>query len=597
MSNFQMFFAPSTIIIDAISLKTSIIRKSYFSVGYGKDNTCNLGDRVSSIRLLTFKKTAGGFEVFPEDPNENFRINEKLSIGDFLEIGAVYALEITGVFLLVYITNKPKQWLEGINLSQWRVFEPLTGSVHGPLTRAELPDWVSKSGKDPSKLKFVPKGMNTGFRVDHILGIESSTASKLEEKKPPSSSIDNHQEPQGRELDSDQQRCTHCWSPVFDDELLSIASHESLRGDPVLGGEEMLRFKPKKFDPRRIPLDEAGSPCPEYACPNCRLKVIRGLGQLPQAFISVFGSPGAGKSYFLSVLTDQLPRKALENWNVLWEDPDPTLNAPLNDMRHRLFSAQFATDAYLAKTSLDGHLYHKTVIHGRQTLLPSPFTYILEGQGKSQSITFYDNAGEQYQPGMDGIANPVTHHLAHAHLWCFLFDPSKDKTFREMLKRSGDPQLRRSFPKEDQELLLSELKSRVRTLHGLSPIGKLNTPMAFIIGKMDMLKEWDPVSRLKDPWIGNCLKAEIVEENSQMLREGLWKIAPTIVSRAEAVSEKVVYFASTTFGHSPRVLKDGRLSPLPSFIKPIGVEVPIMWWLSCWSDVFRSFNRLEKHAD
>jgi len=51
-------------------------------------------------------------------------------------------------------------------------------------------------------------------------------------------------------------------------------------------------------------------------------------------------------------------------------------------MRHRLFSARHAADAYLAKTSLDGHLYSRVNLNGRPTLLPKPFTYILEGDNR-----------------------------------------------------------------------------------------------------------------------------------------------------------------------------------------------------------------------
>ena len=303
--------------------------------------------------------------------------------------------------------------------------------------------------------------------------------------------------------------------------------------------------------------------------------------------IPILGSPGAGKSYYLSVLTDQIQKKAYEKWGLNWEDADPTENAPLNSMRHRLLSANFASEAYLAKTSLDGHLYSKVNLNGRTTQLPRPFTYILEGKGrKSQSLTFYDNAGEQFQPASDGISNPVTHHLAYAHLWCFLFDPSKDAIFRRHLKGSKDPQLSRRYPVENQELLLSELKNRIRVLHKLPPHGKLNTPLAFIISKMDMLEDWEPISRLADPWNGHHFNSLVVEINSDILREGLMERVPALVARAESLSEKVVYFASTTFGHAPRRLKTGEISPIPNKIKPKGVEVPIFWWLSSWSSVY-----------
>ena len=78
----------------------------------------------------------------------------------------------------------------------------------------------------------------------------------------------------------------------------------------------------------------------------------------------------------------------------------------------------------------------------------------------------------------------------------------------------------------------------------------------------------------------------VVEENSRILREGLMERVPALVARAEALSEKVVYFASTSFGHAPRRIKTGELSPVPKKMNPHGVEVPVFWWLTSWSTVF-----------
>jgi len=291
-------------------------------------------------------------------------------------------------------------------------------------------------------------------------------------------------------------------------------------------------------------------------------------------------------------LTDELQKKSFENWGFNWKDADPTANAPLNTMRHRLFTARHAAEAYLAKTSLDGHLYSKVRLNGRPTLLPKPFTYILEGRNQhSQSLTFYDNAGEHFQPGSDGTINPVTHHVAHAHLWCFLFDPSKDAAFRKNVTAAKDPQLSRRYPTESQELLLSELENRIRVLHQLSPLGKLNTPLAFIVGKKDMIDDWEPITKMTDPWNGRHFNSLVVEENSRILRAGLLERVPSLVARAEALSEKVVYFASSSLGHAPRRIKTGELSPVPKKMNPSGVEVPVFWWLSSWSTVFNNEKR------
>ncbi len=48
-----------------------------------------------------------------------------------------------------------------------------------------------------------------------------------------------------------------CWLKFDIGDAFNIASHESLRGDPILGSEEMMRFLPTSFDNDGIALDPA----------------------------------------------------------------------------------------------------------------------------------------------------------------------------------------------------------------------------------------------------------------------------------------------------------------------------------------------------
>lgn len=581
------FSSRTSVIIHITDGRHRLIGRKKFTLGYGKVNTWNLDTGKPPSELLHFHRTQIGLEVEPAHPGDTLLLDGKPWAGEILEPETEYTLQIHDEKFLLCLTNRPHAWLKGINLKRWMVFEPETGEIFGPLDKLQLEPWLVKEFKDPGRLIYYPEGSAKGFYINQVIDLELPAAvpqkdilkEKLRERRPNSTGSARNN---GRKA-----QCPHCWTSYCEGNLLTIATHETLRGDPLLGEDEMLRFEADSFDERGIPLDATGTPCLERACPQCRLKIPHGLGDIPQAFVSILGSPGAGKSYYLSVLLEELQRKTQEKWGYSWKDADPTANAPLNTMRHRLFSARNATEAYLAKTSLDGHLYSRVRLNGRPTLLPKPFTYILEGdEQQSQSLTFYDNAGEHFQPGSEGTTNPVTHHLAHAHLWCFLFDPSKDAAFRKNLTAARDPQLSRNNPTESQELLLAELENRIRVLHQLSPLGKLNTPLAFIVGKKDMLEDWEPITRWRDPWNGRHFNALAVDENSRMLREALKEKVPALVSRAEALSEKVVYFATSSFGHAPRRIKTGELSPLPKKMKPSGVEVPVFWWLSSWSAVF-----------
>ena len=583
----QWFASKTTVVIHINTGRNCLLASKKFTLGYGSVNSWSLDNSKPPSQLLHFQKTKTSLEVEPTNPGDTLLLDGKPWAGEVLDFETEYTLQVHDEQFLLCVTEKPKAWLKQIDLKTWMVFEPSSGEIYGPLDKLQLEPWVIAELKDPDELIYYPKGSAKGFYISQVVEMELPAAKpqkeiieeQLKEHRPYSAG-------QNKE-NSHQPQCPHCWSPYMEGDQLTIATHESLRGDPLLGEDEMLRFEADNFNDNGLPLDATGTPCLERACPQCRLKIPHGLSDIPQAFVSILGSPGAGKSYYLSVLTEILQKKAFENWGFHWKDADPTANAPLNAMRHRLFTARNAPEALLAKTSLDGHLYSKVTLNGRPTLLPKPFTYILEGNdGASQSLTFYDNAGEHFQPGSDGTTNPVTHHLAHAHLWCFLFDSSKDAAFRENRTAAHDPQLSRNYPTKSQELILSELENRIRLLHQLSPLGKLNTPLAFVVGKKDIIQDWEPMTRLADPWNGRHFNSMVVEENSRILREGLLERVPALVARAEALSEKVVYFASTSLGNSPRRIKTGELSPVPQKMAPHAVEVPVFWWLTSWSTVF-----------
>ncbi len=67
--------------------------------------------------------------------------------------------------------------------------------------------------------------------------------------------------------------CPYCWSGFKPEDLLYIARHPSLMGDPVLGYDEQQRFMPRHIKPLRRALDSRGEICPDMACPRCHLRI------------------------------------------------------------------------------------------------------------------------------------------------------------------------------------------------------------------------------------------------------------------------------------------------------------------------------------
>ena len=75
--------------------------------------------------------------------------------------------------------------------------------------------------------------------------------------------------------------CPVCWLRFDTGDIMHIAVHDSLRGDPVLGEDAQQRFLATRFNNAGQALDAMGIPSSEVACPHCRRK-------LPPSFFSAW---------------------------------------------------------------------------------------------------------------------------------------------------------------------------------------------------------------------------------------------------------------------------------------------------------------------
>src|SRR5262245_4297219 len=69
--------------------------------------------------------------------------------------------------------------------------------------------------------------------------------------------------------------CPHCWTVFPPEDVLWIAGHADLLGDPRLGPDQPQRFLPTRFNLEGNALDARGFVCQGLACPRCHLPVPR----------------------------------------------------------------------------------------------------------------------------------------------------------------------------------------------------------------------------------------------------------------------------------------------------------------------------------
>lgn len=384
--------------------------------------------------------------------------------------------------------------------------------------------------------------------------------------------------------------CPSCLELFSWDKALAISTHPALCGDDKLGEDAMKRFRPVRYDEQGLPYDECGSVCHEYACPYCHQKLPPFFGQMEQYIFSLVGAPAAGKTYYLSSLIHELGLGFPREFGMPFRDADPTSNAPLNDMMMRVFTAETPQEAYIGKTQLQGGLYRRVWRRGQNSHMPRPFIYNLNSGVDSYSLVFYDNAGENFEPGRDASQTRGADHLKVANAILFLFDPTTNPGFRSLLKdTASDPQLLHNLhPPGRQALLLSETEIRLRTSLNLPPDKKVNTPLAVIIGKCDTWSQLlGPEPLLPLIRDGRLFPGHIAA-NSERLRELLFRISPNICLNAEAISDRVCYFASSSLGASPIEFTDAEtgqtlIAPASGRLSPFHVCDPVIWALNCLS--------------
>jgi len=303
---------------------------------------------------------------------------------------------------------------------------------------------------------------------------------------------------------------------------------------------------------------------------------------MPHHIISLVGDQSAGKSYFLSVLTKVLPVTLYRDFGIVFQDSDPTGNAPVNDMRKALFGAQSPAQAKLAKTVFEGAMYERLPRQGRMVALPRPFVYTLAPEEKTReqcALIFYDNAGEHFQPGVNIVEQPGAQHVASAAGIMFLFDPFNSPEFRRNLGDTKDPQLEKPVV-DQQDIILAEMRARIQMIRNLRSGESIQTPVALVVGKCDAWLHLLNEKPLKDPLRDGTIDLTAIEENSKLVREFMYQLCPAVVANAEALSSNVMFFAASSFGHTPIKIGPGEYVPDPSKLQPAFVEVPVLWILS-----------------
>ncbi|WP_417730506.1 hypothetical protein [Rosistilla oblonga] len=387
--------------------------------------------------------------------------------------------------------------------------------------------------------------------------------------------------------------CPCCWNRFPPDQILWIATHPELVGDPKLGQHEQIRFLPTQFDLQGNAIDRLGSTCNDHACPRCHLKVPRASIETKPMFVSIAGTPSCGKSYFLASMTYQMRQHMPSEFKLGFSDADPACNQILNDYEEQqFFNADRDTPVRLRKTEEQGDDYVSSMIDGHLVQFASPFLFTLrpiEGhpneknrQAVSRLLCLYDNAGESFAPGRDAVSNPVTRHLGQAAAIFFCFDPMQDPRLRTLLAgKTDDMQVVEESVTARQEIVFHEVVERFRRLTGLPQSEKTERPVVVIVTKFDGWKSLLPDLELTRPFKTrsdglSAVDLTQIRDISNKVRALLYKVSPDLVTSAEAFSQNVWFIPVSATGRSPeRDATTGITGVRPRDVAPVWCDIPL----------------------
>ena len=534
--------------------------------------------------LCRISEEKGKYYIIALDP-DSLPLLDGEPIDQRMEINRdqLYPLTLRGHLLAIAIGSDEPDLGKDFRAHKWSVEASSGDRLRLQLKSSELNQRSLQERFSPtSRFIAIPGSLDVRFPLKELINLlPKEPAAKTPSEPPPSYGTDAAARVG---LNSDP-TCPICWKTFPKGDVMNIAAHEDLMGDPELGPYTKLRFVANRFNELGQALDEKGVVCVELACPHCR-------GRLPTSFLSqnhlilsVVGAPSSGKSYYLSTLLQLLPEELIRTHGCVLQDGDPSGNVRLNEMKNRLFSATTPEDAFISKTDFEGLMYEQLPRNGKKVALPRPFVYHLRQIKNAErriALVFYDNAGEHFKPTVSLDDSPGALHVAASSALFFLYDPTANREFRKRLRRKRDPQLR-SQATDEQDTILAEMGIRVKKLKAKDSHELVDTPLAIMVGKCDVWKSILPENALSIP--GNRpLTNDEIDRNSEVTRNLLLDFCPTIVANAESISSCIRYFPISPLGHSPKEIKEGplsgKLAPSPRRLHPILATAPTLWVLS-----------------
>lgn len=558
---------------DCLSGKLRVSNGDFMSVGSGKQNTFRIVTAAESAGV--FAQRNGVCRFFLHNQVPDYSINGNRTSGmALIRPERIYLFVLKGgCFIAWYGADDSRPNFSSFDANCWYIYHPEKDEWSESIEFAQL--LKTCRNYDDCVLATFHGLDHNAFRLQDLREV----ADYLAEKKdvPYTSHAVRYVKPKGFCCPS----CREFFSP---EEAKGIATHPLLVGDNILGEQAMKRFTPALYNSSGQLMDEMGAICSEFACPKCHHKLPPFFEQTIHHKISIIGVPSSGKAYYLSSLVHQLEREMPRDFNIPFRDADPEGNAPLNNMRIRIFYSSTPEEFREGREYIDGHLHRPVWKNNMYEKLPTPFIYTLNRESSSHSLILYNatHSTEQNSP------NPTQfdkEQLRESDAIFCLFDPTLEPAFRDIIADFNP--ITAGAPSKSvcrQSFLLSDVEMNLRKMVNLPPGEKTNIPLAIIVTKWDIWKDLLGREPLLPTVRNGKLKYDNILANSNRIRDLLFHLVPEICANAESISDNVCYFAVSSYGTEPMEYPDELMNetfaaPVDGKLTPFHVTDPALWLL------------------
>ena len=572
---------------------------AHFPFEIGSGHGCDLkipGEEVCEKHCAIIE-ARGGKWLVKRSPHAVVKV-DGVPLGDSMEIqeGKDHTLRVGERLFLFRLDVTVQQWRTRFVSRQWSLYHEPTNRTVDFSFLSDLPKAMKRVGCTEQNGIVFLQGAETGFFVADVIGIKDFNVLEDDDEEVLNGSgtddLSSTNEAAAPDGYHGELLCPVCWKRFERRDIMHIACHPDLLGDPVLGPDHMLRFLATSFNSRHQAVDPKGVGCTEVACPHCRRRLPAGFLDIRYHLFSIVGVPSAGKSYFLASMLHCLKQRMSRDLRMAFTDADAADNTVLNSMAQRLFSHSLnPADLFLNKTQVQGgDMVEFWERDGRRVQLPKPFSFMVSGGrfdergARPFSVVFYDNAGEHFEAGRSHEDSISAQHMTCSDGILFLFDPTCTAGFRQRLPESPDAQLKDFRRLDQQEEIIAHMRNRIRNELGLPAWQKIATPVAFLVGKCDTWQHLMGTEPLPPALRDGKVDTDAVMKASERVRDLMLDACPSVVTTIESISSTVVFFPVSALGHSPEFFQsaDGNqrfLGPVPGRLRPFNVEVPMLWMM------------------